>query len=207
MEEIYFSQYANNPTEKTINKYLMKNPNIETGTYIDIGACHPIKISNTYWYYTKGWNGLLIEPFAGYHKSIQALRPRDILEPVAITDYNGEIEMCCTTTVGSEAGDRFKADPNYQYGLYTAKCMTIDSLIEKYPQFKEPDFLNIDIESNEEKALSKCNFAIFKPKVICIEFLCGKHDYHKILEPYLLPYYEFKEDVTSDAFYVRKELK
>ena len=205
MTEKYYSQYPNYPTEIIVNKYLNKDPNIEKGIYIDIGAGHPIKINNTYYYYTKGWNGLLVEPYKAYHNAIKELRPKDIFEPIIITDYNGTAEMCGLTTVGTEAGDRFKADPAYKSEIYFAQCMTIDTLIQKYPQFSQPDYLSMDIEANEEKALSKCNFEIFKPQVICIEFLVGNIDYHKPLERYLLPYYEFKEDSCGNAFYVRRK--
>lgn len=204
MEEIYYSQYSNYPTEIIVNKYLNKNPNTEKGTYIEIGAGHPIHINNTYWYYTKGWNGLLVEPYKNYSSIIKEYRPRDIFEPIAITDYDGEVEMCCLTTVGSEEGDKFKIDSKSNSDLYIVKCMTINSLIKKYPQFAQPDYLSIDVESNEEKVLSKCDFTIFKPRVICIEFLVGNTDYHKPLEHYLLPYYEFKEDSCGNAYYLRK---
>jgi hypothetical protein len=33
-----------------------------TGTYVDVGANYPIKISNTYLLYRSGWRGLTVEP-------------------------------------------------------------------------------------------------------------------------------------------------
>ena len=205
--EKYYSQHGE---EKIINKYLDKNPTIEKGIYIDIGASFPIKINNTYYYYKKGWNGLLIEPHPSYMGVIKRTRPRDLFLPIAITDYDGEIEMGYyipgyygSFTVGSPLGNEHKRLRKYKK-LYFVKCMTINTLIKKYPQFAEPDFLSMDIETNEEKALSKCDFNIFKPKIICIEL---PHSSHNNWEHYLTPFYELKEILANNAFYVRKGKK
>src|SRR5208337_2713547 len=32
------------------------------GTYLDIGAAHPVQHSNTYFFYERGWSGLCVEP-------------------------------------------------------------------------------------------------------------------------------------------------
>jgi hypothetical protein len=40
-------------------------PNQSTGFYVDIGAHHPTRFSNTYLLYTKGWRGINIDPLPG----------------------------------------------------------------------------------------------------------------------------------------------
>ena len=45
--------------DKLILKYLPENPKRQ---YMDIGAGAPVKLSNTYFFYQMGWNGMLIEP-------------------------------------------------------------------------------------------------------------------------------------------------
>jgi len=210
----YDEFYGQHQEERIINKYISKIPKREKGKYIDIGAGDPIKLSNSYYYYLRGWNGIVIEPHSKYNKEFKKIRPKDILLRVAISDYNGKLEMCDTNTIGSFVGNyKRKKFPNKE--VFSIDCITINELIKKYPEFAEPDFLNIDIESNEDKALSKCNFTVFKPQVICIEYLCpGKDDkgnflvrmdYRKRWEHYLLPYYEFKEVLGGNAFYVRKK--
>jgi len=52
--------------------------------------------------------------------------------------------------------------------------------------------------------LSVCDFEIFKPKVICIEYMLKKHDFRKKWEQFILPYYELKEVGKVDLFYLRK---
>lgn len=190
-----------------IFKYIPKK---ENGIYIEIGAGDPKEISNTFMLYQTGWKGLLIEPNPAYHNKIKETRPKDILLPIAISNYDGEIEMCSTASANTPLW-KYYCNPNK---IYKVNCLTMDSLIKQYPEFKEPDFVSIDIETGEEKLLSKCNFEIFKPKLILIEYWCrgtdnlgneiARMDYRPIWEHYLLPYYEFKEIIGGNAFYLRK---
>jgi hypothetical protein len=36
----------------------------ERGTYIDVGGGHPVAGSATFWFYKRGWNGVVVEPKA-----------------------------------------------------------------------------------------------------------------------------------------------
>ncbi len=216
MIPVYYGQHGE---EDLIDIYLGPNAKKTNGKYIDIGAGDPKIHSNTYYYYLKGWNGILVEPNPNYAESIKKERPRDIHLPIAITDYYGQVEMCSSTTVGSFVGDRNKKRKieggRGKKFLFTVDCMPIDTLIKRYPEYKEPDFLNMDIESMEERVLSRCDFRVFKPKVIIIEYKCPgineegeeeeRMDYRWKWEHYLLPFYTLhKLHWGGNAFYVRK---
>ena len=34
----------------------------KTGTYIDVGAGHPIADNVSFWFYERGWQGIVVEP-------------------------------------------------------------------------------------------------------------------------------------------------
>ena len=48
------------------------------GFYVDVGAHHPKRFSNTYRLYCRGWRGLNIDANPGSMTLFQKLRPRDI---------------------------------------------------------------------------------------------------------------------------------
>jgi hypothetical protein len=50
----------------------------DSGFYVDVGAFHPTKYSNTYYFYQRGWTGINIEPTPGQTDLFRKLRPRDI---------------------------------------------------------------------------------------------------------------------------------
>jgi len=50
-----------------------------TGFYVDVGAHHPKRFSNTYFFYKQGWHGINIDAMPGSMKLFEKIRPRDIL--------------------------------------------------------------------------------------------------------------------------------
>jgi hypothetical protein len=58
------------------------------GFYIDIGAHHPQRFSNTYYFYLKGWKGINIDALPEGMRKFQDLRPRDINLEIPIAEKN-----------------------------------------------------------------------------------------------------------------------
>ena len=58
--------------------FLKKNFSKSLDTFIDVGAHHPMRFSNTYLFYKKKWKGINIDPLPGSMKLFNKLRPRDI---------------------------------------------------------------------------------------------------------------------------------
>ena len=52
--------------------------NQQTGFYIDVGAHHPKRFSNTYFFYKMGWQGINIDAMPGSMEIFRRQRPRDI---------------------------------------------------------------------------------------------------------------------------------
>ena len=47
------------------------------GFFVDIGAAHPIKGNNTYYFYRRGWRGLCVDASPGLDSLYQKQRPED----------------------------------------------------------------------------------------------------------------------------------
>lgn len=48
------------------------------GFYVDVGAHHPFRFSNTYFFYRLGWSGINIEPNPEASDLFQSARRKDI---------------------------------------------------------------------------------------------------------------------------------
>ena len=55
-----------------------------SGTYVDIGGFSPIKFSNTYKLYQKGWSGIVVEPNPVKTKNWKIIRPKDFVINAAL---------------------------------------------------------------------------------------------------------------------------
>ncbi len=45
---------------------------VESGFFVDIGAHHPVRYSNTYYFYRRGWTGLNVDALPGTAKTVSA---------------------------------------------------------------------------------------------------------------------------------------
>ncbi len=185
--------YAMDGEDIAINDYVeIKND----GFYLDIGAHHPIQRNNTYLLFKRGWQGINIDVNEFSIDLFNFLRPKDINIQTAISDKPGEITFYyqkdfsqLNTTEKKIAKQSF----NNNFKEKNIKCETVNNILER-SKFKDRqiDFLNIDIEGAEMKALNSLNFEKYSPKVICIEIL-GYRD----LDPL-----ERDEKIKNDEIYL-----
>ena len=52
---------------------------VTRGTYVDVGGGHPVADNVTFWFYLKGWHGLIVEPQPALAGAYRHIRPRDVV--------------------------------------------------------------------------------------------------------------------------------
>src|SRR5215475_13098953 len=67
-------------------------PGRTTGTYIDIGGGHPIADNVSFWFYERGWRGIVVEPQPDLAALYGRLRPRDTVVQGLIGRESGETD-------------------------------------------------------------------------------------------------------------------
>ena len=148
------------------------------GFYIDIGAHHPKRFSNTYFFYKKGWHGINIDAMPGSMISFKKIRPRDINIETPISDKKEFLTYYVFNELAlngfsKELSELRNGKNNYfiksQIDLETSTLETI--LNEKLRINQEIDFLSIDVEGLDFQVLKSNNFEKYLPKVILIEIL------------------------------------
>ena len=147
------------------------------GLYVDVGAHHPVRFSNTLNLYQKGWKGINIEPNQEVIKAFKKMRPRDINLNVAIStlknrSYYYKFKEPALNTMDIEM---FKMREKQGY-----KCIekiivptqTLSQVLSKYSKKKSViDLLKIDVEGKELDVLKSNNWREFSPKVIICELI------------------------------------
>jgi len=140
------------------DKWIVNNLNLpEKGVFLDIGACYPVIISNTY-HFEKylGWTGLAIEPDPVYYKEFAANRSC-ITENVAILPDVTEMWFKSRNHLILEGEGDFKV-----------KCARLDDLLNKHNVTKI-DLISIDVEGFEEQVWSTFNYKKYDPEVMIVE--------------------------------------
>jgi len=150
----------------------------KSGFYIDVGAYHPYKFSNTYLLYKRGWRGINIEPRPGSKALFSKLRPRDINIEAAIANTNKDTiyYMFDESALNTFSRYHFKAvtssnQSRYKHSLRIKTKKLKDILKSKLPKNTTIDLLNIDAEGSELEILKSNDWSLYSPKIICIEIL------------------------------------
>lgn len=148
------------------------------GFYIDVGAHHPVRFSNTYKLYKQGWRGINIDPMPGSMKIFNRLRPRDINVEKAVS---GSKQILTYYAFNEPALNGFSAElaklyqEQNKYNIIFKKDLetsTLEEILDRYlPEKQKIDFLSIDVEGLDFVILKSNNWAKYKPEVILIEIL------------------------------------
>jgi len=146
------------------------------GFYIDIGAHHPVYISNTYHFYCKGWQGINIDATPGSMDIFNILRPRDLnLEACLSATQNKEIEFFIFEQPAYNTFNKEMAETALLQGIQLLekkklKTMSLEGFLDLYlPEGVEIDFLSVDIEGMDEEILMSNNWNRYKPKIVIFE--------------------------------------
>ncbi|TAN34185.1 FkbM family methyltransferase [Patescibacteria group bacterium] len=139
----------------------------EKGTYIDIGAYHPDKISNTKLFYERGWRGINIEPSPIGYKLFCEKRLEDINLNCAVGEgeveyFGDENESSGATCVKELAAAR---------GITKSRKIKLKPLREIFAEnnLRTVDFMTIDVENFEEAVLKSNDWSRYQAAVICLE--------------------------------------
>jgi|TARA_B110001452_G_scaffold259844_1_gene256677 hypothetical protein len=181
----------------------MKKKKIIKGTYVDIGAFHPIKYSNTCLLFKSGWSGINIDLNQTAIDYFNILRPNDKNICCAISNIEKKTKVYIKSIFSplnsiskKHATDLNFAKKNSQ--SYLVKTQKFNSLIKK-----NFDFLNIDIEGLDFAVLKSINFKFYTPKLICVEILKKKN--LEIIKSYLKKYnYFYAQKNTTSYFFELK---
>jgi len=148
------------------------------GFYVDVGAHHPFKYSNTYFFYKKGWRGINIDAMPGSMKIFNRTRKRDINLEYAIYEKERKLTfyMFNQPTLNSfskkislqrEKKGKFKI-----INKIPIKTVTLEKVLDKHlPKNQKIDFLSTDVEGLDLEVLKSNNWKKYKPHFIVVELL------------------------------------
>lgn len=144
------------------------------GTYIDIGGHHPIFSSNSYFFYIRGWQGIVVEPNPAFEILHKKIRPNDFFFSGGIAGKEGEMEyfMLKSDELNSFSFKHLEnSDLNNQ--ITSKKSISVKTLSQICNQFLGDnvsiDFMSIDAEGMEKEVLLGNDWGRFRPKYILLE--------------------------------------
>ncbi len=158
-------------------------------TYIDIGAHHPYAMSNTAYFYFKGWKGINVEANPHLYQEFLKYRPNDANINAGCSDKQGVLPFYMFNDIDPRNGfnkdlidwwiDKDKSLKVER--VVNIQLMTIPEIIRKAGFDKCPSFMSMDIEGNELSALRTLDLSN-GPVIVDMEISKDKDEILKLMK-------------------------
>ncbi|MDX2203789.1 MAG: FkbM family methyltransferase [Hyphomicrobiaceae bacterium] len=146
---------------------------LESGTYVDVGGGHPVADNVSFWFYLKGWRGLIVEPQEALAALYAHVRPRDHTVSCLAGRSAGEVDFHVvdklhgfSTTVRANAAGAARFGAGFQT---VKKPMRPLAALCDEARLAAIDFLKVDVEGAEAEVLAGMDFTRLRPRVVLVE--------------------------------------
>jgi FkbM family methyltransferase len=149
-----------------------------SGFYVDVGAHHPRRFSNTCYFYKQGWSGINIEPNPKAFDLFKSERLRDVNLQVGVADKEGDLmyyyfdDPALNTFDYNLVQMRLNSTPYKLIDQKSIPVKRLDSILKKHlPRDCRIDFLTIDVEGLDFSVLKSNDWSQFRPSFVLVEAL------------------------------------
>lgn len=184
-----------------------------TGFYVDVGAFDPVRFSNTYLLYLRGWHGIAIDPTPGFAKRFTAVRRRDVALESAVVDRapsearTVELfrfdEPALNTLSAARHRDLVYATDYRLRAQVEVPWVRLDEVLADH-DVQRIDLLSVDTETTDLDVLRSNDWARWRPRFVCCEDLHGAGEVGPYLEGH--GYVAVARTMCSVIFTTREEL-
>jgi hypothetical protein len=147
---------------------------VKSGTYLDVGANHPISISNTYLFYQLGWRGLAVDGHDKFAYLWSQFRAGDTFLTAIVSDAVKEVIFTMfpddsISSIDEKTISRYKM--RFEESLISSSSQSTTTIYDIWKSYLDAEvhLLSLDIEGEELNALRGANLDVFRPGVISVE--------------------------------------
>ncbi len=143
------------------------------GFYVDVGAFHPVQLSNTYLFYRKGWRGIAVDASPRAGAEFRRWRPRDVMVECAVGEREEAVDFnymdAEPTAHVAGAGVTVATDTRSGKTL-RVPCRRLDSILKEHlPTGQTIDFVSVDCEGGDLSVLRSNDWERYQPRVVAVE--------------------------------------
>ncbi|CAM8365785.1 fkbM_fam, methyltransferase, FkbM family [Candidatus Methylopumilus planktonicus] len=167
--------------EDLIIDHLIKVVGIKELFYLDLGAHHPTYLSNTYYFYEKGFSGVCVEGDPSLIKAFEKIRKRDIILNLGVGLEKSVLDFYLMSSKTLNTFSKAEALRYVSYGnqqiekVIKVEIETVNSIIKNFCK-RVPNLISLDVEGLDFMILQSFDFDQFRPEIFCIETLSYTED-------------------------------
>ena len=147
---------------------------IQQGFYVDIGAHHPLTMSNTALLYANGWRGINVDATPGTVELFERHRPDDTNLELGVGGSSKSMWFYRLSNpslngfLSDVTLERHKARGYEVLGKTLLTCVTFDDLMDTYFAGDSFDLLSIDAEGHDYEIIEAMS-GRWRPKILICE--------------------------------------
>lgn len=153
---------------------------VAKGFYVDVGAHHPKRFSNSYYFYKIGWSGINIDAMPGSMRAFNEFRPRDINLEAAVS--GSEKEMIyhvfndpALNTFDPDLAASYLSDRYFIVEKIALKTRSLAAILaDKLPPRTKINFMSIDVEGLDLEVVMSNDWEKYRPDILLVEFTSRK---------------------------------
>lgn len=143
------------------------------GFYVDVGCNHPVRCSNTFFFYRRGWSGLCIDANERLIDLYSGARPRDRAVCAVISSEPRDLVFTefADDRISSVDADHVRAwnATHPVTAERSVRAVSLQSLLDKTGAPKRFDLLSIDVEGHDLDVLLSIDLGVYRPTLIVVE--------------------------------------
>ena len=144
------------------------------GFFVDVGAHHPTRFSNTFYFYQKGWRGILIDATPGLDLLFKAKRPGDVFENSAVAKNAGDLKFFCyaeTALNSLQIRSDLDTDLLSATESVVVPAAPLRDILAKLHCPRSFELLSVDVEGADLDVLRSNDWERFRPRYVVVEAL------------------------------------
>jgi len=177
-EEVLYrkNHYSQDGEDAVLVSFYETNPEYK-GFYVDIGALHPLRFSNTQLFYEKGWSGINIDATPGSMGEFNKHRPLDINIEAGISNTGRDLSFYsfkepALNSFNEEISEERIANGWELKEKKIIKTFSINEILNKnIKKDQKIDFINIDVEGLDYEILKSLDWKKYNPEFLLVEEL------------------------------------
>jgi FkbM family methyltransferase len=168
--------YSQEGEDLLIERFLNVDHGV-SGFFVDVGAHHPTRFSNTYRLYRRGWRGINIDALPGSKRLFDRRRPRDINIECGVAEVRGKLEYiqfndAALNTFSAEEAARKCHPPFFIVSKVDVPVVPLAELLQMHlPKGQLIDFMSVDVEGFDYEVIASNDWQRFRPTLVLLEML------------------------------------
>lgn len=167
----YFGQEG----EDAVLAELLGGEQQSKGFFVDVGAHHPTRFSNTWKFYQLGWRGINIDPTPGCMVDFNKLRPEDTNLEIGVSERESERLFYCYNEpalngIDNDRREELAESPYKLEKIIEVKTKPLSAILSAHNVvLSSPNFLSIDVEGLEMEVLLSLSLETYSFDFLVIE--------------------------------------